>query len=100
MPDRPPTHRPARAPIGDGRPSASARGYGSHWRKLRLAILAARPVCEDCGRESAAHVDHKLALAVGGTNDESNLAALCHSCHSKKTVAVDGGLGRARERRG
>ena len=100
MPDRPPTHKPARAALGDGRPSASARGYGSHWRKLRLVILAARPVCEDCGRESAAHVDHVVSLERGGTNDEGNLRALCHRCHTIKTNAVDGGLGRKREQRG
>lgn len=31
-------------------------------------------------------VDHKLALFQGGTNDESNLVALCPNCHRKKTV--------------
>jgi predicted HNH restriction endonuclease len=31
-------------------------------------------------------VDHKLALFKGGTNDESNLVALCPHCHRKKTV--------------
>jgi len=31
-------------------------------------------------------VDHKLALYKGGTNDESNLVALCPNCHRKKTV--------------
>jgi predicted HNH restriction endonuclease len=31
-------------------------------------------------------VDHKLALFKGGTNDQSNLVALCPNCHRKKTV--------------
>jgi nitrogen fixation-related uncharacterized protein len=31
-------------------------------------------------------VDHRLALFNGGTNDESNLEALCPGCHRKKTV--------------
>jgi hypothetical protein len=31
-------------------------------------------------------VDHKLALFNGGSNDESNLVALCPHCHRKKTV--------------
>lgn len=31
-------------------------------------------------------VDHKLALYKGGTNEESNLVALCPHCHRKKTV--------------
>ena len=32
-------------------------------------------------------VDHKLALFKGGSNDISNLVALCPHCHRKKTVA-------------
>ena len=31
-------------------------------------------------------VDHIRALFQGGTNDESNLVALCPNCHRKKTV--------------
>lgn len=31
-------------------------------------------------------VDHRVALFQGGTNDESNLVALCPHCHRKKTV--------------
>ena len=32
-------------------------------------------------------VDHKVALFNGGSNEESNLLALCPHCHRKKTVA-------------
>jgi len=31
-------------------------------------------------------VDHILALSNGGSNEESNLVALCPHCHRKKTV--------------
>lgn len=31
-------------------------------------------------------VDHRLALFNGGSNDMSNLVALCPGCHRKKTV--------------
>jgi len=31
-------------------------------------------------------VDHRVALFNGGSNDESNLVALCPHCHRKKTV--------------
>lgn len=96
MPERPPTHRPPRAHAPDGRPSASARGYGARWRRLRAAVLAARPVCEDCRREGATDVDHVVARARGGTDDEANLRALCHACHSRKTALRDGAFGRAR----
>ena len=31
-------------------------------------------------------VDHVRSLESGGTNDVSNLVALCRNCHGKKTV--------------
>jgi len=31
-------------------------------------------------------VDHKLALADGGTDDPANLQALCGTCHAEKTL--------------
>lgn len=97
MPTRPPTHRPPRAPLPDGRPSAARRGYGVNWRRLRASVLARRPVCEACGREAATEVDHVTAIARGGAHyDEANLQALCKGCHSRKTVAQDGGFGRGR----
>lgn len=99
MPSRPQRHKPPRLPLPDGRPSASQRGYDANWRKLRLIVLRARPVCQMCQRESAAHVDHIVSLERGGTNEESNLQTLCHSCHSKKTVQCDGGFGRRKETR-
>lgn len=94
MPSRPPIHRPKRAPMRDGRPSAAKRGYDSDWRKLRLVVLDEEPVCRSCGREASEHVDHIVALAKGGTNDRSNLQGLCQRCHSVKTARVDGAFGR------
>lgn len=98
VPHKPPTHKPARASLSDGRQSAAARGYDARWRRLRLCVLRARPLCQHCHREAAAHVDHVLALAKGGSDDEGNLEALCHGCHSRKTVLCDGGFGRREER--
>ena len=44
--------------------------------------------CGNCKEtlDETYEVDHKLALFKGGTNDESNLVALCPHCHRKKTV--------------
>lgn len=39
----------------------------------------------------ATDVHHKVAKVDGGTDEESNLEALCHSCHSKKTAAETAG---------
>jgi 5-methylcytosine-specific restriction protein A len=88
-------------PIED-RPSPSARGYDRNWRKIREAALSREPLCRACasrgGIVEATDVDHVIARSNGGTNDDSNLMSLCHECHSQKTVAIDGGLGRAKRR--
>lgn len=106
MPTRPIKHKPIRAggirsvrqQADLDRGSSAARGYGPAWRKLRLAILRERPLCEAPGcNHGATDVDHRIARERGGTDDPSNLVALCHACHSRKTVRVDGGFGRARQ---
>lgn len=73
------------------RPSASRRGYGPSWRQLRLMFLREHPLCA-CGAP-ATEVDHIVPLARGGTNEESNLQALCKACHSAKTAREDGRWG-------
>ena len=44
--------------------------------------------CGSCNTvlDETYEVDHKVALEHGGTNDPSNLWALCPHCHRKKTV--------------
>ena len=44
--------------------------------------------CGNCSQtlDETYEVDHKLALFKGGSNDISNLVALCPHCHRKKTV--------------
>ena len=73
-----------------GRPSSSARGYGARWRRIRRMHLCANPLCEDCraqGRVTpATEVHHVVPLRDGGTHGETNLRALCKSCHSKRTA--------------
>jgi 5-methylcytosine-specific restriction endonuclease McrA len=70
--------------------------YASNeWRELRRAVLRANPVCAvpGCGGR-ATHVDHIRSRRAGGAAlDPSNLQALCHSCHSRKTARRDGGFG-------
>lgn len=79
----------------DRRPSASRRGYGPDWRKLRAATP--KTPCVDCGApwRPGFHLDHRLARAKGGTDDPSNLEWRCWRCHSAKTAQVDGGFGNA-----
>ncbi len=66
-------------------------GYGSHWRKLRNAVLAREPLCRVCnqaGRIKAADaVDHITPKFEGGTDAFENLQPICEACHAKKTAA-------------
>lgn len=83
----------------DDRPSASARGYDSTWRKVRDAVLARRPLCVRCERAGrvtpATCVDHIIPIAAGGARlDDANLQPLCDACHARKTAREDGGFGR------
>ena len=58
--------------------NSNARGYTYRWKKLR--------------------VPHKGDRSL--LYDERNLQALCHECHSRKTVTEDGGFGRKAARMG
>lgn len=61
--------------------------YGGSWPKVRALYLHAHPLCERCAAAGryvkAALVHHILPLADGGTHDETNLQALCVSCHEE-----------------
>lgn len=89
---RPP--KPSLQQRTDGpRPSPTRRGYDRQWEKLRARFLRDNPECEACGKP-AAHVDHVIPIKAGGARmDAANLQALCHGCHSRKTVREDGGFG-------
>jgi 5-methylcytosine-specific restriction protein A len=79
------------------RGSASARGYGASWRRLRALVLLQEPFCRACraqGRVTASQdVDHIRPRALGGTDDRGNLQGLCHACHSAKTLREQRGGG-------
>lgn len=88
----------------DRKGSATERGYGWHWRKLRDQVLKRdRYVCrcDECkasGRVLAAtEVDHRIPKAQGGTDDSSNLCAINSDCHKRKTQA-EAAAGRRRRR--
>lgn len=82
------------------RPSAADRGYDAAWRKLAADFLAAYPWCADCG-QPATTPDHdpvpRVELVRRGVPDPDawhRLVPRCTPCHSKRTVAEDGGFGR------
>jgi 5-methylcytosine-specific restriction enzyme A len=103
MTKRPSIYRPARygkpfARPEVQRPSSSKRGYGRKWRFIRAKFLKTYPTC-GCGAP-ATEVDHIVAKSKGGGNEWSNLQPMCKPCHSRKTVAVDGALGKRNNRSG
>lgn len=83
------------------RGNAYHRGYGGQaWAAKRTRILTRDPLCTDCRSKPSRHADHVVPKAAGGSDDDANLAGVCHSCHSRKTAARDGGFGNAKRRGG
>jgi 5-methylcytosine-specific restriction protein A len=74
------------------RGSATARGYGPRWQRLRLRILQRDAyLCQECKRAGrlnpvgkSGHVDHIIPKREGGTDEDTNLQTLCASCHNSK----------------
>jgi 5-methylcytosine-specific restriction protein A len=64
--------------------------YGGAWRAVRKRFLLEHPLCEDCERRGrltpAREVHHIIPLRSGGTNEPTNLRALCKPCHSAITI--------------
>lgn len=77
--------------------SASSRGYGAVWRRLRTMVLARDPFCMVCTNEPSVTVDHIKPLASGGDNSFENLRGICERCHKRKT-AKDGHTAKAMKR--
>lgn len=81
------------------RGTAHERGYTYRWAQYSTLYRKKHPLCVMCEREGkivgSQHVDH--IIAVRGAKDpmfwkEENHQALCQSCHSRKTIAEDGGF--------
>jgi len=72
------------------RGTATERGYGYRWQKLRKVILRRDSyLCQPCEREGKATpaqaVDHIRPKSQGGTDDYENLQSICSVCHNIKT---------------
>jgi 5-methylcytosine-specific restriction protein A len=69
------------------RDPASNKRYSGSWKQISKAYRQANPLCELCLADGqlvpADLVHHKRKLTDGGTNDRSNLQALCQECHSR-----------------
>jgi 5-methylcytosine-specific restriction enzyme A len=81
------------------RPNSAQRGYDHRWAGTRARYLAEHPMCEDASgcTELATDVHHRDGLGPLGPlgHDASNLEALCHSHHSRRTALEQpGGVSR------
>lgn len=56
--------------------------------KKRFVAARQNWLCEKCGNmlQATYEIDHIVRLDRGGSNDISNLSALCVSCHKNKTL--------------
>lgn len=76
--------------------SRHERGYGTAWDRLREQVMQRdKRLCQPCLRKSnrptvATQVDHIVPKARGGTDDLSNLQAICGPCHTAKTARDNG----------
>jgi 5-methylcytosine-specific restriction endonuclease McrA len=55
---------------------------------ILASILLTRENCERCGAPTPLRqrtIDHKLAIALGGTHTEGNIQILCYLCHAEKS---------------
>jgi len=58
--------------------------YPNDWEDRRQAVLERDNYrCQNCGAEENLVVHHIVSLSKGGSNELSNLVALCESCHAK-----------------
>lgn len=69
------------------RPSSTSRGYTRAYEKLRPIVLSEERRCHRCGGP-ATEVDHLVPLRLGGSNDRSNLRAVCRSCNNKRAAEM------------
>ncbi len=62
---------------------------GRKLQALRAALFVRQPLCEPCtkaGRVTLATIrDHRIPLAEGGRDDETNEQAICEACHDVKS---------------
>lgn len=76
-----PHKKPVRKP--DNRPNATDRGYGPLWKRISKAYKENNPRCEICHINQSQIVHHRIPLKQGGSNDVSNLVAVCRHCHER-----------------
>lgn len=70
-------------------PRRQRRPRGDRWAQLRRLVWerdrgrCQGPYCRDTGPIplEQAHIDHRLPISAGGSNELANLRVLCRRCH-------------------
>src|SRR5215203_4967067 len=97
MPWQPKKHSPdgktreqRRAIYDKSRVTDRAFYWSTEWRNFRREYLAVNPLCVDClpAVRAAVEVHHRLKRRDNpdAAFDRSQMAALCKTCHSKRTA--------------
>lgn len=94
MAERPPVFRPPgwkpRIPWERRTTYRDKRIRGRAGQAMRALVLGEEPYCRTClgegKRVMANDVDHIVPLAGGGSNDRSNMQALCRPHHEAKSL--------------
>jgi 5-methylcytosine-specific restriction protein A len=64
---------------------------GRRLQAMRKALFQRQPLCEPCEARGLVTVatirDHRIPLAEGGADDETNEQAICEPCHESKSLA-------------
>ncbi len=93
-------YKPAIKPQKGKKAKASGRRYISKETRLRVRERQ-KHKCVSCGQRfkpGRYHIDHKRAVALGGSDSIRNLQALCPNCHDRKNKEDARKIARARKR--
>jgi 5-methylcytosine-specific restriction endonuclease McrA len=67
--------------------------YPEDWQELKHQVLVRDGYrCANCGGTGEMHVHHIVPLANGGSNQLTNLKALCKDCHQRIHPHMKGGV--------
>lgn len=67
----------------------AVRLTGDEWRRIRIRILKRDSLtCTYCGATARLECDHIVPLALGGSNEDSNLTTACYACNRSKSAKL------------
>ena len=58
-------------------------------KDIRKELLNRNASCFYCGSKQYLQIDHKIPIALGGSNNKSNLQVLCKYCNQKKSAKLE-----------